>query len=164
MSSGKSLTSLQKKDGVQVIKKPSLLPSSVTSKPSSCSEMPAIATGADLRSCLADSKEMGRRMTWIFLWKNVLWLPRWQSGRGSSRVLGQSDVPSAHMDAAPICPPIQNTVPTCLHYNNVLKTHAGRSVCVSRCVMDADVLHCTGALSSLWLYRSPDASYTLTYR
>ena len=34
--------------------------------------------------------------------KNVLWLPRWQSGSSSRQVLRQSDVPSAHMDAAHI--------------------------------------------------------------
>ena len=61
--------------------------------------MVAITSGADLRSCPADSKEMGRKDDTDFPAKNVLWLPRWQSGSKSRRVLRQSDVPNAHMDA-----------------------------------------------------------------
>ena len=98
-------------------------------------------------------KRWGRKDDMDFPAKNVLWLPRSQSGSSSRQVLRQSDVPSAHMDAAHIP---HNSKHCMYNHYYVLNTKS--------CMSSAGTCVYTVVHWPTTLQPSPDAADTSTYQ
>ena len=124
----------------------------MASKHSSCSEMTAIATGDDLRSCLADSKEMGKERWHGFSGEKCFMaspMAIWQQQQASPEA---EWCPQRAYGCSPYTPQFQT-----LYVQPLLCTH-------NTCMSSAGTCVYTVVHWPTTLQPSPDAADTSTYQ